>query len=182
MLIATLSGHRAQCVAVYIHVFVPCKLPIHLRFSKESRVMLTIMHHSRYDLLNKYLLTVNKRQKTSLFKYQDSMFFANLLIKGYAQALLPSMYLDREIMVQSPTSSWVNIYFSGQLLNKVRRWGYSQSQWATSNTNITPKQTWNWVGRLLRPKIKSKISLGAPIFQNLFEKLATSQYTILDIQ
>ena len=120
--------------------------------------MLTIMHHSRYDLLNKYLLTVNKRQKTSLFKYQDSMFFANLLIKGYAQALLPSMYLDREIMVQSPTSSWVNIYFSGQLLNKVRRWGYSQSQWATSNTNITPspKQTWNWVGRLLRTKIKSK--------------------------
>ena len=48
-------------------------------------------------------------------KIKIPCFFENLSIKGY-----------------------VNNYLSGPILNKVRRWGYSLSPWATFNTNITP--------------------------------------------
>ena len=55
-------------------------------------------------------------KKNSLFEDQESMYFANLSIKEY-----------------------VNIYFLGIILDKVRRWGYySLRPLATINTNITP--------------------------------------------
>ena len=86
-------------------------------------------------------------KKNSLFEDQESMYFANLSIKEY-----------------------VNIYFLGIILNKVRRWGYSLSPWTTFNTNITPSN-----GKLslayVKPKIKGKMTM----FLTKWKVISTSE-------